>query len=167
MAEKIVDDKKLSTAIEQAESTKSELQKHKTDIKSKDVAAKQTISQTVKQGDKTIRKTITKSKKHKTPTEFKNHPMAHGINNLIDYIVEEKGVGERCEFGEAVVLTIDFYLSDVPDHPLLYLGFAGAMVGFAYAKNKTDWLNPKKEQTQQGNPAIIIPDNKGTTDAKK
>lgn len=125
-----LNDAALSKAIDSAEA---EIKLKKSTQKTKPISdIKET--QTTKRGSKTV-KTTTK-KTYKKPELFKNHPLAQSINTFANKWAMSEDIATESMFGESVVLTIDYYLTDLPDHPLIYVAMSGAMVAFAGLSNR-------------------------------
>jgi len=116
-----IDKKLLHDAIQNAES---EIKtKAKPKPKEKPMV---TTTQTKKTGDKTIK--VTEKKQFKEPSIFKNHPLAKSIDKIVDNFIMEDGFCNDVDFGASCVLTLDYYIADIPNHPLFFLAVSGGMV---------------------------------------
>lgn len=141
-----LDDKALSNAIDNAEKEIADLKaKKKTTPK---VDKKTTVTRTEKKGDVTKKTTVT-AKHWKRPSEFVDNPLAKAVNRLADKWVGEKGTSQECEFGESVALTIDYYLTEFPEHPLLYLAISGGSVLIAGLSKRGMIPNFFKEKEEE------------------
>ena len=127
--------KQLDNAINKAEvdrtAIKKDIEKHTSTTSPKKV----TTTKTIKRGNKTLKSQTTKAAT-KTPDDFKDHPLAKSINNVVSKLAKIDNLGSDCDFGESVALTIDFYMDDIPNHPLMFLALSCGMMGFKIAEEK-------------------------------
>jgi len=122
-----IDINALNKAFEETEKEIKELNKQE---KLKPKENKQlTVTEKKDKKGKTITKKITK-KDFKKPEDYNDNPLAQSINKLADKLVKEEGASNECQFGQSVALVIDYYFTDLPDHPLVYLAVSSSMLTF-------------------------------------
>ena len=138
-----IDKQQFSNAIKEAQA-EIQTKPKKTITKDKPEV---TVTSTKKLKDKTIK--VTEKKQFKEPSIFKNHPLAKSIDKIVDGFILEDGFCNDVDFGASCVLTLDYYLSEIPDHPLFFLAVAGGMVAFKGLSNRgmlPDILPQKEEK---------------------
>lgn len=118
----------LNAAIEKAEKDLK--------VKPKNAKPKEEIKETktIKKGN--TKRTVTKKQSFKSCDEFKNHPLAESINNIANKWAMSEDIANKAQLGEAVALTLDFYMGDIPNHPLAILAFSSAIVAFTGMSNR-------------------------------
>ena len=147
MSEKL-DSDALTSAIDKTQIELNDISKKKKTSKVTPEKQVTKIQKTKSKGRETTKKTTIKAKK--TPEDFKDHALSNAINIFLDKLggVDEN-TAKECQLGSSILYTLDFYLTNLPDHPMMYLLLSGGMFTFAVLSKHEmiPQLFPKKEET--------------------